>query len=136
MPYYPEKKPLLSGEEAKQHEKTAVKRRKLLCLSLAVGSCLLIGYGAARLILYYSDLAASGQTRRELQEIREQAEVLSPSPAPVPAETAAPDISTPQPDRKAADASLLPPMAYPDNPDLKISDSFTALRKKNSYIVG
>ena len=58
MPYYPEKKTNIP-EEIKQQAKATEQRRKLLRLSLAVVSCLLIGYGGICLIQYYSDLAAS-----------------------------------------------------------------------------
>ena len=96
MPYYPEKKTDIP-EEIKQQAKATDHRRKLLRLSLAVVSCLLIGYGGKCLIQYYSDLAASRQTGAELLQIsrlvnpgtdsplpEKEETVVSPSPAPSP----------------------------------------------------
>ena len=70
MPYYPEKKPDIP-EETKQETKTTERRRKLLRLSLVVLSCLLVAYGGIRLGLYFSELAASRQTGRELRQLGE-----------------------------------------------------------------
>ena len=144
MPYYPEKKPEPSGEEQKQTEKTE-KRRKLLRLSAAVFSCLLILYGAVRLILYYADLSASRNTARELRQIQSQEEpetehisqtaepaaLPSVSPATVP-ESPVP-AETPQPEENREE---LQPVQYPDNPELKISERFRKLRKKGRDIIG
>ena len=147
MPYYPEKKPVTPGEDKKQMTATTEKRRKLLRLLLAACFCLLIGYGAVRLILYASDLNASRQSARELRDIREQAEseteypahaadeTVSPSPVPAPDSTAVRDMNTPLPE-SAADVGILQPMTYPDNPGLRMSDRFRALREKSKYIVG
>ena len=125
--------------------RTAEKRRRLLRLSLILVFGLMIGYGAVRLVPYLSDLAASRQTARELQQVYDgadpepepsdqaPAETASPSvtqapvtEAPLPADTAVPDLS----------AGILQPMQYPDNPGLKMSDRFKKLRKKGRYIIG
>ncbi len=150
MPYYPEKKPDIP-EETKQETKTTEKRKKLLRLSLAVVFCLLIAYGGIRLILYFSDLAASRQTGRELQQIRDLAdsgtdstlpaeeETVSPSPVPSPTPVLAgqnfQNTEAPLP-ASAADDGILRPVPYPDNPKLEISGRFRSLRKKSKYIVG
>lgn len=148
MPYYPEKKPEVP-EEPKQEIKAAEKRRKLLRLSFAAVSCLLIVYGGVRLTLYLSDLASSRQTGRELREIRDRTdagtdqpspapdETVSPalSPSPVPTAAPAADAGTPLPGSKTSAGDLLR-TGYPDNPDLKMSERFRQLRKKGQYIVG
>lgn len=150
MPYYPEKKPDIP-EETKQDTKTTEKRRKLLCLSIAVVSCLMIVYSGIRLIGYFSDLAASRQTGRELQQIRDQAESGTDSPSPVKEETVSPSpvlsptpVSAAQelldaeipPPASEPDDGILRPVSYPDNPKLEISQRFRSLRKKSKYIVG
>ena len=146
MPYYPKKKTDVP-EEAKQQAKAAEQRKKLLRLSLAVVSCLLIGYGGISLIRYYSDLAVSGQTGAELRQISRPAdpgtdsplpgkeETVTPSPAPVPAAQELPETEPPSPVSETTD-SLLPPVPYPDNPKSEISARFLTLRKKSGYIVG
>ncbi len=147
MPYYPEKRPEISGNEKKRNMGTAEKRRRLLRLSLIAVFCLMIGYGTARLIPYIADLNASRETSRELRQIYYQAdpapdpsepspeEAVSPSAAPaavaetpLPADTVLPDSN--------ADATILPAVQYPANPELKISERFRKLRKKGKYIVG
>ena len=80
MPYYPERRPDLSGDEQKRTMRTAEKRRRLLRLSLILVFGLMIGYGAVRLVPYLSDLAASRQTARELQQVYDGAD---PEPEPV-----------------------------------------------------
>ena len=146
MPYYPEKKPDVP-EEAKQQAKTPEKRKRFLRLSLAVVSCLLIGYGGIRLIQYFSDLTASGQTSAELRQISriadsgtdsslpEKEETLTPSPAPAPAEQEPQKAEPLSPAGKTND-DLLPPVPYPNNPKSEISGRFRTLRKKSVYIVG
>ena len=150
MPYYPEKKPDIP-EETKQDTKTTEKRRKLLSLSIAVLSCLMIAYSGIRLIRYISDLAASRQTGRELQQIRDQAESGTDSPLPAEEETLSPspvpsstpvvaaqelqNTESPLP-ASEADDGVLQPVSYPDNPKLEISQRFRSLRKKSKYIVG
>ena len=148
MPYYPEKKPDIP-EETKQEARTTEKRRKLLRVSLAVVSCLLIAYGGIRLIVYISELAASRQTSRELQKINDLAE--SGTDSPLPAETFSPspvlsyvpaaagqelqDTET-LPPVSEADNGVLRPVPYPDNPKLEIPERFRSLRKKSNYIIG
>ena len=141
MPYYPERKPEASGEQQKT---VTEKRRRLLRLSVAAVSCLLVLYGSVRLVLYYTDLNASRNTARELQEIQRQAETTEPAaqdPPAVPASPAAdtaetlPEASDPPADQDA-DGSLLGPVAYPDNPLPMISERFLKLKRKSEYIVG
>ena len=148
MPYYPEKKPDIP-EETKQEARTTEKRRKLLRVSLAVVSCLLIAYGGIRLIVYISELAASRQTSRELKKINDLAE--SGTDSPLPAETFSPSLvlsSAPAaagqelqdtetlPPVSEADNGVLRPVPYPDNPKLEIPERFRSLRKKSNYIIG
>ena len=148
MPYYPEKKPDIP-EETKQEARTTEKRRKLLRVSLAVVSCLLIAYGGIRLIMYISELAASRQTSRELKKINDLAE--SGTDSPLPAETFSPSpvlSSAPAaagqelqdtetlPPVSEADNGVLRPVPYPDNPKLEIPERFRSLRKKSNYIIG
>ena len=148
MPYYPEKKPDIP-EETKQEARTTEKRRKLLRVSLAVVSCLLIAYGGIRLIVYISELAASRQTSRELQKINDLAE--SGTDSPLPAETFSPSpvlSSAPAaagqelqdtetlPPVSEADNGVLRPVPYPDNPKLEIPERIRSLRKKSNYIIG
>lgn len=144
MPYYPEKKPEPSGEEQKQ-TKITEKQIRLLRLSVAVFSCFLILYGSVRLILYTADLSASRDTARELQQMHNQEEPETESVTRPPEPSALPSISpialpeslipteTPQPEE---DEDALQPLAYPNNPDLKISERFKKLRKKGKYIIG
>lgn len=152
MPYFPEKKPDPPGkekqpEEEKQAEGMTEKQIKLFRLCLAVFSCLLIVWGAVRLIGYGADLSASRQTSRELQQLHEQevpeekteapAEpeptgTQAPTDSPVPTDSPAP-AETP---RAAEDDPVLQPVTYPDNPGLKVSARFRQLRKKSGYIIG
>ncbi len=144
MPYYPEKKLGTSGEERKQTKMTE-KQRRLLRLSVAVFSCLLILYGSGRLVFYYAELNASRDTARELRQIHNQKKQEAESDPRAPELTAQPSISptavperpmtteTPQPEE---DEDTLNPIAYPDNPNLKISERFRKLRKKGKYIIG
>lgn len=143
MPYYPER-PDQTGKENQQKRRTE-KRKMILRLSLAAVSCALIVYGAVRLIGYRSELDASRQTSRELQQINSQqvTETVPPSVSPAvitqapPAEVTQPSPAevTPLPE-KEADSTKLLPVQYPNNPELKMSDRFKALRKKGKYIVG
>ena len=148
MPYYPEKKPDIP-EETKQEARTTEKRRKLLRVSLAVVSCLLIAYGGIRLIVYISESAASRHTSRELKKINDLAE--SGTDSPLPAETFSPSpvlSSAPAaagqelqdtetlPPVSEADNGVLRPVPYPDNPKLEIPERFRSLRKKSNYIIG
>ena len=92
MPYYPEKKPEESGETQRN---TSEKRLRLLRLSIAVFSCLLVLYGAIRLILYQSDLNASRNTSMELRELQHREESTpEPTALPTPEATA---MATPIP---------------------------------------
>lgn len=68
MPYYPEKKPVSSGDGQKQTGMTE-KQKRLFRLSFAALSCFLILYGSVSLIRYFSDLNASRSTARELQQV-------------------------------------------------------------------
>lgn len=143
MPYYPER-PDQTGKENQQKRRTE-KRKMILRLSLAAVSCALIVYGAVRLIGYRSELDASRQTSRELQQINSQqvTETVPPSVSPavitqaLPAEVTQPSPAevTPLPEKEAGSTKLLP-VQYPNNPELKMSDRFKALRKKGKYIVG
>ncbi len=144
MPYYPEKKPKDSGEEQKQTKMTE-KKIQLLRLSVAVFSNFLILYGSVRLILYYADLSASRNTTRELQQIHNQEESETESVPQTPEPTALPSISptdmtdSPMPAemyQPEEDKDTLQAIAYPDNPNLKISERFRKLRKKGKYIIG
>ena len=144
MPYYPDKKPEVSGKEQNPIKMTE-KQIRLLRLSVAVFSSFLILYGSVRLILYYADLSASRNTTRELQQIYDQEEseteaipqTSEPTALPSTTPTAVPispmPTETPQPEE---DEDTLQPLAYPDNPDLKISERFKELRKKGKYIIG
>ena len=146
MPYYPEKKTNIP-EEIKQQAKATEQRRKLLRLSLAVVSCLLIGYGGICLIQYYSDLAASRQTGAELLQISRPADPGTDSPLPEKEETVTPTLAPVPPAQELQKTEplspvsetiegLLPPVPYPDNSKSEISERFRILRKKSRYIVG
>ena len=153
MPYFPEKKPEPSGEETKQ-KKLTEKQSQLLRFCVAILSLLLILYGAVSLIRYIGDLSASRMTSRELREIYNQpteppapaaTEETTESSSPETAEdnaaapstvqlTASPvPTETPSP---LSSADTLQPVAYPDNPNLNVTDRFLKLRKKSKYIVG
>ena len=142
MPYYPDRKPELSGEEQKQTRMTE-KRIRLLRLSVTVFSCCLILYGAAKLVQYISDLNASRNTARELRQIYDQEEpetvdqtpeaTALPSVPPVAVPEKPLPTEAPEPEENE---DTLEPVAYPDNPDLKISERFRKLRKKGQYIIG
>lgn len=112
---------------------------------MAVFSCFLILYGSVRLILYYADLSASRNTARELHQIHNQEEPETESVSKTPEPTALPSISptdvtdSPMPEemyQPEEDKDTLQAIAYPDNPNLKISERFRKLRKKGKYIIG
>ena len=112
---------------------------------MAVFSCFLILYGSVRLILYYADLSASRNTARELQQIHNQEEPETESVPKTPEPTALPSISptdvtdSPMPEemyQPEEDKDTLQAIAYPDNPNLKISERFRKLWKKGKYIIG
>ena len=139
MPYYPEKKPEESGETQRN---TSEKRLRLLRLSIAVFSCLLILYGAIRLILYQSDLNASRNTSMELRELQHREEstpepTALPTPeatataTPIPSVTETVSLPTPE-----ARKETLKSVTYPNNPEWKISERFRNLRRKGKYIIG
>ena len=141
MPYYPGNKPDPSGEKQRKTA-AAVKRNRLLRLSAAVLLFLLVLYGAIRLFLYQSELNDSKKTAAELRQIQNQEEIKAESAdSPVPKETvtaaavssvpAAAPIPSPDTfsDRLAA-------VAYPDNPERRVSERFLELRKKGKYIIG
>lgn len=142
MPYYPERKPAgpAGGDKPDQ---TAEKRRRLLRLALVVFSCLLVGYGSARLIIYLGELNASRNTAGELRQIHDEAEIETASPvpeakafpsaSPVPEPEASPIPGTPAPE-SGKNSGILPPVPYPDGP--AASDRFRRLRKKSEYIIG
>lgn len=144
MPYYPEKKPVSSGDEQKQTRMTE-KRKQLIRLSFAALSCFLILYGSVSLVRYFSDLNASRNTARELQQVYRQDEQVPaattepleatalPSPVSTTASGKAMPAETSQPD---AASDLLKPVVYPENPKLRISERFLKLRRKSLYIVG
>lgn len=144
MPYYPEKKPVSSGDGQKQTGMTE-KQKRLFRLSFAALSCFLILYGSVSLIRYFSDLNASRSTARELQQVYRQGEQVPAATADLPEATAllspvptaasgkAKPAETPQSD---AAADLLKPIVYPENPKLRISERFLKLRRKSQYIVG
>ena len=138
MPYYPERKPD-KPEKRREPQKTAVyrlMRRILLCLFAGM-----IIYGTVRLTGYGAELSASKGTSRELQQICDETEPLPDEPAPAaektipPADNDLPETAAERPAEKKED-STLPPVPYPDNPGMKVSDRFIRLRKKSGYIIG
>jgi sortase B len=114
-------------------------RRERLAL-LAVSAALVL-FGLTRLIGYGRDLMAS---RRTAEELRQAYHAQTPA---VPAETAVPAASpvAAAPATTAARATPAPAltpaprlgaMAYPDNPRLRVSNRFKALRRENRDIIG
>ena len=95
---------------------------------------------------YTTDLIASRQTSRELQQIYDQGDSDHDPSIRVLAETAFPSLTpvfvteTPQPEDTASPDSteegILQSVQYPDNPGLKMSERFKKLRKKGKYIIG
>ena len=149
MPYYPVRDPAPSAE-AQQQAARKKKRTRLIRLSAAAISCLLIVYGSVRLISYLTELNDSRNTSRELRQINEAERSKADPETPPPAETPEPKpawtaeeppeaTSTPlveeAPDIGAV-LDLLMPVTYPDNPDTVISDRFKKLRKQGKYIIG
>ena len=139
MPYIPERRPDPAEEKAKQRK--AEEQRKLFRRVVVAASCLLIVYGAVRLIGYGAESAASRKTSRELQEIHEQAaklpevtEVLVPADVPPVTEAPTPKTTAAVPE-KAAEQKL-EPLTYPNNPNMEMNERFKSLRKKSEYIVG
>ena len=140
MPYYPERKPA-EPAGGKEPERDPEKRRRLFRLALVVVSCLLAGYGSARLIIYLGELNASRNTSAELRQIHEEAETAAPAPeteniaavSPVPDPVISPSPESPAPERVRS-GETLPPMPYPNGP--AASDRFRGLRKKSEYIIG
>ena len=124
-------------------ERDPEKRRWLFRLALVVVSCLLAGYGSARLIIYLGELNASRNTSAELRQIHDETETETASPAteaeiipsvsPVPVPEASPAAGTPAPERVRSSGTL-PPVPYPEGP--AASDRFRRLRKKSEYIIG
>ena len=152
MPYYPERKPEMSEEvpeerpEKPQGVRPEADRRLWLAL-LCIFTVLTV-YGAVRLIGYTLDNTASRNTSRELQQIYEATEPAAtqepeltgihsdtPAPTATPAPTGTP-VTPETPGPEEGQNSVLPPVPYPDNPELKITDRFARLRKKSKYIVG
>ncbi len=149
MPYIPERKPpepevVPEEQERKQPEGQAPALRRMWPVLLCLSAVLVI-YGAVKLIGYGAEYVSSRKTGRELQEIYREteppAEELTPeteetvSPAPSPVATGTPETTnTPAPAKGKSDR--LQPMAYPDNPGLKVSERFIRLRKKSGYIIG
>lgn len=140
MPYYP-------GKEPAQPEKKD--RSRMIRIGLIGLSCALILYGGIRLILYGTELAASRNTSRELQEIeREAGETPAETakaaatetiftPEPVPAETPAAETAAPAtPAPLQAESGLLKPVPYPGSAQPVISERFLKLRRKSPDIVG
>ncbi len=139
MPYYPQ------GQQSPRKDPPpkgpSLFRIVLLCLS-----CLLIAYGAFRLIAYGIDWVSSRRTAQQLREIAaetEPAEEAVPgtdtpepavTPSPVPAETAsAVTAGTPE-EEKPALSDELPAVNYPGG--LQIVPRIRNLRKKSEYIMG
>ena len=152
MPYYPERKPEMSEEVPEERPENPQGARpetdRRLWLALLCFFTVLTVYGAVQLIGYVLDNTASRSTSRELQQIYEATEPAvtqapelteipsaSPGPATTPAPTATP-VPPETPDPAEERSNVLPPVPYPDNPELKITDRFSRLRKKSKYIVG
>lgn len=148
MPYIPERKPVVPDPQAVQEQKRAEKRRKILRLSFGILAAAMAVYGAVRLITYQTEAASSRETSRELQQAWEEAgqaaEATAEATREEVKETPVPQLPSPAPETAApqttaaaqADSGKLVPAAYPDNPELKMSDRFRELRKKSQYIVG
>ena len=133
MPYYPGIKP---DEPAREQETQKRPAHSWLRRLLPYAFLLMAVYGAVRLVWYGTELSASRETSRELQQIHEETEQLTeipmpeaeePTPSPLPAKTEPPE-------KKAG--GILQAVAYPNNSSLKVSDRFVRLRKKSGYIVG
>ena len=139
MPYYPERRPDPYAEEQKRIEEAAAKNKRRR-LALVVLFALIIVYSMIRLIAYGAEYFASRETSQSLYELYEEpteviAAVPTAAPTAVPV-TAVPmqAMSTPEPE--PTQSVYLPPVPYPDNPDLKMSERFRKLKKKSSAIIG
>ncbi len=139
MPYYPEKKPDPCTEEQKRVEQAAAqsKRRRLI---FAVLFALIIVYSLIRLIVYGADYFSSRKTSQELQELYEAptqvitaAPTATPQPQPVTEEPRR-EVATTTPE--SGQEAVLPPVAYPNNPEVIVTERFRKLRKKNKNIIG
>ena len=127
------------------------KARRARLLAMAAGLVLLV-FGSAKLIGYFSDLAASKRTSEELRQVYQDtldeqgpetaapdtSPTAAPAPAatepPVPAETPVTDTAAPEPAETPVPRLGSP--HYPGNPNLHISDRFKALRRSSKYIIG
>ena len=139
MPYYPERKPDPYAEEQKRIEEAAARSRRRR-LALAALFALVIVYSLIRLIAYGADYMSSRQASQELQELYEEpTQIVTAAPTAAlkaqPA-TAEPRQETPTPSPEPEQEAVLPPAAYPDNPNLVVSERFRKLRKKNKNIIG
>ncbi len=139
MPYYPERRPDPYAEERKRIEEAAArkKRRRLI---LAAVFALMIIYSVIRLIAYGAEYYSSRETSQALYELYEEpteAVTVTPTAAPtaVPV-TAAPQQEMATPEPEPTQSVFLPPVPYPDNPNLQVSERFRKLKKKSSYIMG
>ena len=139
MPYYPERKPDPYAEEQKRIEEAAARSRRRR-LALAALFALVILYSLIRLIAYGADYMSSRQASQELQELYEEpTQVITAAPTASPEAqpaTKEPRQETPTPSPEPEQEAVLPPAAYPDNPNLVVSERFRKLRKKNKNIIG
>ena len=139
MPYYPERKPDPYAEEQKRIEEAAARSRRRR-LALAALFALVIVYSLIRLIAYGADYMSSRQASQELQELYEEpTQIVTAAPTTAPKAqpaTAEPRQETPTPSPEPEQEAVLPPAAYPDNPNLVVSERFRKLRKKNKNIIG
>ena len=139
MPYYPERKPDPYAEEQKRIEEAAARSRRRR-RALAALFALVIVYSLIRLIAYGADYMSSRQASQELQELYEEpTQIVTAAPTAAPKAqpaTAEPRQETPTPSPEPEQEAVLPPAAYPDNPNLVVSERFRKLRKKNKNIIG
>ena len=139
MPYYPERKPDPYAEEQKRIEEAAARSRRRR-LALAALFALVILYSLIRLIAYGADYMSSRQASQELQELYEEpTQIVTAAPTAAPKAqpaTAEPRQETPTPSPEPEQEAVLPPAAYPDTPNLVVSERFRKLRKKNKNIIG
>ena len=147
MPYIPERRPVVPDPQAERERKRAEKRRKILRLSFCVLAGAMAVYGAVRLIRYQAEAAGSRKTSQELRQAWEETAQAPETAAAIPREEetatlpepAVPRLENTAPQEPAmpqAASRKLPSAAYPNNPELKMSDRFRELRKKSQYIVG
>ena len=149
MPYIPERRPpepevVPEEPERKKPEEQSLALRRLWPVLLYLSAVLVI-YGAVKLIGYGAEYVSARKTGQELQHIYRETEPAAEEPTPETEETISPALSpvvtgtpaatnTPAPEKGKSDK--LQPMAYPDNPGLKVSERFIRLRKKSGYIIG